>query len=145
MLSVMAASGSITPEFRNGMSEIGVSGWRWHLRWAGWRWCCWSTGRSMRFWRPRNELVMAIAMLLLLFVRLLFSAGPGWASLKPRILVLGTGSQTVKVDEVSQARFGGGVGGGQGSLFVNMTPPRGGCLWILPEDESLLTAVENTG
>lgn len=144
MLSVMAASGLYHSEFRNGMSEIGVrlalafavGGLALVLLvyWLG----------SMRFGVREMSWSLAIAMLLLLFVRLLFFRWTRLGVFKPRILVLGTGSRAVKVDEVSQARFGGGVEV-VGYLSSNMTPHAVAASRILPEDESLLTAVEKHG
>ncbi len=136
MLSVMAASGLYHSEFRNGMSEIGVrlalafavGGLALVLLvyWLG----------SMRFGVREMSWSLAIAMLLLLFVRLLFFRWTRLGVFKPRILVLGTGSRAVKVDEVSQARFGGGVEV-VGYLSSNMTPHAVAASRILPEDESL--------
>lgn len=144
MLSVMAASGLYHSEFRNGMSEIGI-----RLLLA------FSIGgvalvllvywlASMLFGAREMLWSLATAFTLVLFIRLLFFRWTKLGVFKPRILVLGTGSRAVKVDEVSQQRFGGGVEV-VGYMSSNLSPHAVAASRILPEEDSLLEAIQKHG
>lgn len=144
MLSVMAASGLYHAEFRNGISEIGI-----RLLLA------FSVGgvalvllvywlASMLFGAREMLWSLATAFVLLLFIRLLFFRWTKLGVFKPRILVLGTGSRAVKVDEVSQSRFGGGVEV-VGYMSSSLSPHAVAASRILPEEGSLLDAVQKHG
>jgi FlaA1/EpsC-like NDP-sugar epimerase len=144
MLCVMAASGLYHAEFRGGMSEILI-----RLLMA------FAVGgialvvvvywlASMRFGAREMLWSLAAACLMLMFTRLLFFRWTKLGVFKPRILVLGTGSRAVKVDEVSQSRFGAGIDV-VGYMTSNLQPHAVAASRILPEEPSLLDAVEKHG
>lgn len=144
MLSVMAASGLYHSEFRNGMTEIGVRllmafavGALMLVSLVYWL-------ASMRFGAREMLWSLSTAFVLLLFVRLLFFRWTKLGVFKRRILVLGTGSRAVKVDEVSQTRFGGGVEV-VGYMSSNLSPHAVAASRILPEEENLLEAIDKYG
>ncbi len=141
MLSVMAASGLYHAEFRGGMSEIAIRltmafvvGGLALVAVVYWL-------ASMRFGAREMLWSLAAAWLMLMFTRLLFFRWTKLGVFKPRILVLGTGSRAVKVDEVSQSRFGAGIDV-VGYMHSNMQPAAVAASRILPEEPSLLDAVD---
>ena len=141
MLSVMAASGLYHAEFRGGMSEIGIRltmafvvGGLALVAVVYWL-------ASMRFGAREMLWSLAAAWLMLMFTRLLFFRWTQLGVFKPRILVLGTGSRAVKVDEVSQSRFGSGIDV-VGYMNANLQPAAVAASRILPQEPSLLDAVD---
>ncbi|MEW9900466.1 TIGR03013 family XrtA/PEP-CTERM system glycosyltransferase [Chitinivorax sp. PXF-14] len=146
MVTIMAACGLYQSDFVGGIREIAV---RLFIAFAAagvlmtllvyWL-------EAMRFGAREMFWSILVAMLAVALVRLLFFKWTNIGVFKPRVLVLGTGSRAVKVDEVAQQRFGGG-----NLDIVGYMPPLAAAPHavaasrILPQEDSLVEAVQRYG
>ncbi|WP_137940053.1 TIGR03013 family XrtA/PEP-CTERM system glycosyltransferase [Chitinivorax sp. B] len=101
---------------------------------------------SMRFGAREMFWSISVSLLSISLIRLVFFKWTNLGVFKPRVLVLGTGSRAVKVDEAARHRFGGNNLDIVGYMPpASATPHAVAASRILPEEENLLEAVEKYG